>query len=223
MERSKTTIVIADDHTILREGLHRLLEMEEDLKVVGHAANGVEAVEMVHLHRPSLLLLDLAMPGMNGLEVLRELAHGGRREQGETRCLLLTAKITQRQIIEAIHAGARGVVLKESAAKELLSAIRDVMAGLYWMNREPVANIATYLRTMSAEPTPINSGFGLTRREGDILVTIVDGLSNKEIAHRFSLSEDTVKHHLTSIFEKVGVSSRLELAMFAINHRIVES
>jgi DNA-binding NarL/FixJ family response regulator len=222
MESSRTSIVIADDHTLFRDGLHRLLQMEHDLEVVGHAANGVEAVAMVHARKPSILLLDMAMPGMNGLDVLRELA---AQQHSKTRCLMLTAMISHRQMTEALEAEAWGVVLKESATEVLIKAIRAVMAGFYWMKNEPVADIATYMRALKEEQlsAPTRGGFGLTRREGEILETIVGGMSNKEIAGRFSLSEDTVKHHLTNIFNKVGVSSRLELALFAIDHRLVES
>jgi DNA-binding NarL/FixJ family response regulator len=158
---------------------------------------------------------------MPGLEALRELA----QQHSSTRAILLTAAIERRQIIEALQMGARGIVMKESATQLLLKAIRTVVAGLYWVGREPVTDIMLYLREQSASlaPSKARSSFGLTRRETEILGTIVSGLSNKEIAQKFSLSEDTVKHHLTNIFDKVGVSSRLELALFAINNQLIES
>lgn len=222
MEGTKTRVVIADDHTIFRDGLQRLLELEEDFEVVGQAADGVEAVAMVLRHEPSILLLDFDMPRMSGLEVLRELAPQPIKS---TRCILLTAAIPRRQIIEALESGAWGVVMKESATCVLLNAIRTVAAGSYWVEREPVTNIETYVRAqnLSRFPSSPRSNFGLTRRETEILGSIVVGLSNKEIAKRFSLSEDTVKHHLTSVFNKIGVSSRLELALFAINNRLIQS
>jgi two-component system nitrate/nitrite response regulator NarL len=221
MDSKKIRLVIADDHTIFRDGLRRLLDLEEEFEVVGEAADGAEAVAMVHLHKPSILLLDLAMPKMPGLEALRELA----QQHTSTRSILLTAAIERRQVIEALQMGARGIVMKESATQLLLKAIRTVVAGLYWVGREPVTDIMAYLREQSASlaPSKARSSFGLTRRESEILGTIVAGLSNKEIAQKFSLSEDTVKHHLTNIFDKVGVSSRLELALFAINNRLIEN
>jgi DNA-binding NarL/FixJ family response regulator len=121
--------------------------------------------------------------------------------------------------------GACGVVMKESPTQLLFKAIRTVFAGLYWVLREPVTDITTYLREQLILQAPIRAriNFGLTRREIEILETIVAGLSNKEIAQKFTLSEDTVKHHLTNIFDKVRVSSRLELALFAIKNRLTES
>jgi DNA-binding NarL/FixJ family response regulator len=221
MDSKKIRLVIADDHTIFRDGLRRLLELEEDFEVVGEAADGAEAVAMVQRHQPSILLLDLAMPKMPGLEALRELS----QRHSSTRSILLTAAIERRQVIEALQIGARGVVMKDSATQLLLKAIRTVVSGLYWVGREPVTDMMMYLREQSIlqAPSKARSSFGLTRRETEILGTIVAGLSNKEIAQKYSLSEDTVKHHLTNIFDKVGVSSRLELALFAINNRLIES
>jgi DNA-binding NarL/FixJ family response regulator len=221
MDGKKITIVIADDHTIFRDGLRRLLELEEDFEVVGEAADGGEAIEMVKTHQPSILLLDLAMPKVPGMEALHDLS----RSQHPTRIIVLTAAIERRQIIEALQAGARGVVMKDCATQLLLKAIKNVVDDLYWVGHEPVVDIAAYLRQMSALQTPsrARSTFGLTRRETEILGSIVAGLGNKEIAQKFSLSEDTVKHHLTNIFDKVGVSSRLELALFAINNRLIEN
>jgi DNA-binding NarL/FixJ family response regulator len=161
------------------------------------------------------------MPKMAGLEALREVA--GR--QSYTRCILLTAAIERQQMIEALQIGARGIVMKDSATQMLLKAIRAVIAGLYWVGREPVTDMVMYLRNQSISQAvaPKSNSFGLTRRETQILGTIVAGLSNKEIAQKFTLSEDTVKHHLTNIFDKVGVSSRLELALYAINNHIIEN
>ncbi|PSH03783.1 MAG: DNA-binding response regulator [Acidobacteria bacterium] len=221
MDSRKVQVVIADDHTIFRDGLRRLLDLEEDLEVVGEAADGSEAVAMVHEHKPSILLLDLAMPRTPGMDALRELA----QQQTSTCIILLTAAIGQRQIVEALQIGARGIVMKDAATQLLLKAIRTVVAGQYWVDRKPVADIVGYLReqTLSQNAPRKRGSFGLTRREIEILGTIATGLTNKEIAQKFSLSEDTVKHHLTNIFGKVGVSSRLELALFAINNRLIEN
>ena len=219
MDSRKTRILIADDHTIFRDGLRRLLESEPEFQVVGEAADGAEALQLVQQLKPDILLLDLAMPRMPGLETLRELAVQG----SSVRVILLTAAIEKRQIVEALQTGARGVIMKDAATQLLLKGIRTVMGGQFWVGREAVADMVGYLRDKAAQqpPSPAKA-YGLTKRELEILGTIVSGLSNKEIAQKFSLSEDTVKHHLTNIFDKVGVSSRLELALFAINHRLVE-
>jgi DNA-binding NarL/FixJ family response regulator len=217
---SKIRILIADDHAIFRDGLRRLLESEPEFEVVGEAADGAEAITQTQQLHPDILLLDLAMPRMPGLETLRELA----AQRSEVRVILLTAAVENRQMAEALQIGARGVVMKEAATQILLKAIRAVMAGQYWVGREPVADLAQYLRAHAAgQQNAKAKSYGLTRREIEILSTIVSGLSNKEIAQKFSLSEDTVKHHLTNIFDKLGVSSRLELALFAINNRLIEA
>ncbi len=219
MKSGKVRILLADDHTIFRDGLRKLLEAEPDFEIVGEASDGSEAVSMVQQVRPDILLLDLAMPRVPGLEALREVV--GLKTP--VRIILLTAAIEKKQIIEALQVGARGVVMKDAATQMLIRAIRTVIAGQYWVGRESVTDMVGYLKhQIASQPAPKAKTYGLTRREIEILGTIVAGLSNKEIAQKFSLSEDTVKHHLTNIFDKVGVSSRLELALFAINNQLIE-
>ena len=212
-------IVIADDHPIFRDGLRKLLEEEPGLEVVGEAADGAEAVELARRLKPDVLLLDLAMPRRPGLEALRDLKEG---PEG-LRTIVLTASIEKRQIIEALQLGASGVVLKESATQLLLKSIRAVVGGELWIGRGSVQDLVQYLRAADNAP-PRDApapGFGLTPRELDIVETIVAGYSNREIARHLSISEDTVKNHLSNVFDKLGVSSRLELALFAVNHRLI--
>ncbi len=211
-------IVIADDHPIFRDGLRRLLEAEPDLKVLGEASDGAEAVRLARQLKPDILLLDLAMPKHPGLEALRDLS----TSPTPVRVILLTAAAEKSQIVEALQLGARGVVLKDSATQLLLKAIHTVMSGEYWVGRESVSNLVQYLRTLvqSSSDEARQKKFGLTPREIEIVSAVVAGYSNKEIAEYFKISEDTVKHHLSNIFDKLGVSTRLELALFAVNQSL---
>jgi two-component system, NarL family, nitrate/nitrite response regulator NarL len=213
-------ILIADDHPIFRDGLRKLLEAEEDFKVIGEAADGGEAVEMTQQLKPDVLLLDLAMPRVPGLEALRQL--GSAVEA--IKVILLTAAIEREQIVDALHHGVRGVVLKESATELLLKSIRCVMDGQYWVGRESVSDLVRIIRDLTAIPEQgtRKRSYNLTPRELDIISAIVDGYTNKDIAEKFSIAEQTVKHHLGNIFDKLGVSNRLELALFAVNHNLVE-
>jgi DNA-binding NarL/FixJ family response regulator len=213
-------ILIADDHPIFRDGLRRLLEAEEDLQVLGEAADGAEAVKLARQLKPDILLLDLAMPKHPGLEALRDLSVAPGASP--VRVILLTAAAEKSQIVEALQLGARGVVLKDSATQLLLKAIHTVMEGEYWVGRESVSNLVQYLRTLmqSSVDEARQKKFGLTPRELEIVSAVVAGYANKEIAEYFKISEDTVKHHLSNIFDKLGVSTRLELALFAVNQAL---
>ncbi len=221
MSSQAIRIVIADDHALFRAGLRMLLETEADLRVLAEAADGVEALDAVRTHHPDVLLLDLVMPRQPGLDVLRSLADAG----SSVRTIMLTAEIDNAQMIEALQLGAQGVVLKDSAPHLLFKGIRAVVSGEYWVGRERVTNLVQYLRSMNkptATETPQPQKFGLTKRELQIIAAIVGGYTNKDIAQQYSLSQDTVKHHLTNIFDKCGLSNRLELALFAVNHRLVD-
>jgi two-component system nitrate/nitrite response regulator NarL len=217
-KNSHIRILIADDHPIFRDGLRRLLESEPELRVVGEAADGAEAIQLAGQLKPDILLLDLAMPRVPGLEALRELA----KASSPVRIILLTAAIEKEQVVQALQLGARGVVMKDSATQLLLKSIRTVMSGEYWVGRESVSDLVQYLRDRLSVDQSKPKNFGLTRRELEVVSTIVAGYSNKDIAGKFAISEDTVKHHLTNIFNKLGISSRLELALFAINHHLVD-
>ncbi len=214
-------IVMADDHPIFRLGLRKFLESQHEYRVVGEAAGGAEAIALCAEFKPDILLLDLAMPGLHGMQALRELAPASN---AALRIIVLTASIEQAQIVEALQLGARGVLLKELAVELLLDGIQAVMAGRYWVGREAYPDVLSCLRAlMPTASQAARDTFGLSRRESEIVSAIALGNMNKDIAQMFSISEDTVKHHLTNIFNKLGVANRLELALFAIRKGLVGS
>jgi len=218
-ENRPVRVLVADDHPIFRAGLCKLLESEPGFDVVGEVDDGSETLALVQRLNPDFLLLDLSMPKMSGFETLNQLSAAGCT----CHTVLLAAAIEKAQVLEALRLGARGVVLKDSAIGLLFKCIRTVMAGEYWLNRDNVADLVPYLRqSPGSRVAPAKKTFRLTPRELQVISTVVAGYPNKEIARRFSISEDTVKHHLSSIFDKCGVSNRLELALFAINHHLVQ-
>jgi two-component system nitrate/nitrite response regulator NarL len=219
---SNVRILLADDHAMFRDGLRRLIESERDLRVVGEAGNVTMAVKLCGELQPDVLLLDMAMPGGGGLDVLKALSNG---PPTRTRVVVLTAGSPRPVLIEALQLGARGIVLKESVATTVFASVRRVVKGNYWVGDGEVAGVVqAILRLMTKGDAAERKGnrFGLTPREMDIVPQVAAGASNKDIAQLFSLREDTVKHHLSSIFDKLGVGSRLELAIFAINHGLGE-
>jgi DNA-binding NarL/FixJ family response regulator len=158
------------------------------------------------------------MPKMPGLEALRELTGNS----GDTRTIVLTGQIDKRQILEALQLGDRGVVLKDAAVAHLSACIRAVIQGQYWLEGRPVQNLVQVLRDLTAQiAPPPRKTFGLTARELEVVTLITEGSTNKHIAETFGISEETVKRHLTNIFNKIGVGNRLELALFALNHNLL--
>lgn len=207
-------IVIADDHPIFRDGLRRLLESEPDFTVIAEAADPQETVAHVRAYSPDVLLLDLLMPRGGGLTALRELSAAPH----PVRIVLLTAAIEPSEQLLAIELGVRGIVMKESATDLLLKCIRHVMAGGCWLGRESVASL---VETLAHRPARRAQAVHLTDREMDVVAAVVDGASNRDIAEQFGLSQQTVKNHLSNIFDKLGVSTRLELALYALNHQLL--
>lgn len=212
-----TRVAIAAEDPIVRYGVLRLFEAEADLIVVGEAASVTATIKLVTGRKPDVLLLDLTLPS-SGLEVLNHLA----TVRSCARTLLLASSNDHGQISEAFNLGARGVIFKGSATRLLLNGIRAVVAGRYWVGEKTVAGVASALRNFE----PNNNGrkpariHRLTPRELEIIATILTGCSNKDVGRRFSITERTVKHHLTNIYEKLGLSNRLELALFAVNHHL---
>lgn len=212
-------IVIADDHPVVRIGVRNMLQSDKGLEVVGDCGDGDEAITQTLELLPDILLLDLSMPRLPGLEAMRAIMNNSP----SVKIILLTATITTQQIIEALQIGARGIVLKNALVGDLTASIRAVVGGDYWIGGRRVVNLVGALHDlMQQAAVPERKTFGLTPREMEVVGCIVEGCSNRDIAKQFSLSEETVKRHLSNIFDKTGVSTRLELAMFAIAHHLVD-
>jgi two-component system nitrate/nitrite response regulator NarL len=212
-------ILIADEPAIYGDSLRALLEKEPDFRVIGIAPDGPSAVQMSQEKQPDVLLLNLKFSDKDGLGVLDEL----QSLKIPVRPLLLATTLSGPELMRALLLGARGVVLKTSSSQALFDGIRGVMVGQYWIGAEIGASMLGALRenSRSGNGSSTKGAFGLTPREMEMVKTVVGGYSNAEIAKKYEISEQTVKHHLSSIFNKVGVFNRLELALFAVNHRLV--
>ena len=211
-------IVVADDHPVVCIGVRNMLTEKDGFEVVGDASDGDEAITQTLELEPDILLLDVMMPRLPGIEAMRAIMNGSPT----VKILLLTSTITTQQIIEALHIGARGIVLKDALAGHLQTAIRTVIGGDYWIGGKRVVNLVSALHDLMQQAAlPQRQTYGLTPRELEVVGAIVEGCSNRDIAKQFSLSEETVKRHLSNVFDKTGVSTRLELALFAIAHQLV--
>jgi two-component system nitrate/nitrite response regulator NarL len=211
-------ILIADEHPIFRDGLKRALETEPGLEVIGEAGDAVATLHLVRQLEPDLLLLDLEMPRGGGLDILRALTAVSKLP----RTVVLTERIVQEQLVIVLKLGVRGVVLKEATTQSLCDSIRCVLRDQYALGPEQVGDLVRAMFGSPATGIMRRNPFRLTPRQIEIVSAVAIGETNKEVALHFSISEETVKHHLANIFDKLGVYSRLELAIFALNHGLVD-
>lgn len=209
-------VLIADDHPVFREGLRLLLELDRKIRVVGEARDGQEAADLARKLKPDLVLLDLRMPRCSGIEALRLM----EKLPFPVRVLVLATEVERHDIVEVLKRGAAGIILKESTTQLLRKSIHAVVAGEYWVERQSISDLVRELtrRPGSASPDVPQGPWKLTPRERQIVNEVVAGRTNKEIAQELCVSLQTVKHHLTNIFDKVGVHNRLELALFSVHN-----
>jgi two-component system, NarL family, nitrate/nitrite response regulator NarL len=210
-------LIIAGEHSIFRHGLRRLLEAEPGFCILREIADGEAAVALIRELAPDILLLGLAQLKRPPIETLEKLAECGT----PTRTIVLTDRLDRAEVISAVQLGVAGVVLKDSPPDILFKSIRAVVAGEYWLGQDRFAAVVPNLRKVEAARRK-SKAFGLTRREIEIVRSVVAGYSNREIAARSSITENTVKSHLTHIFNKLGASNRVELALFAAHHRLID-
>ena len=216
-EKLPVRVLIADDHPIVREGLRRLLSLEDDVEVVGEAGDGEATVSMVEKLDPDVVLLDLRMPGMDGFGALQRMQRLGRK----TRVIVLTASEDKNEFVQAMKLGCSGIVLKQTAADLIVKSIRKVHAGEIWLDSHTTAAVMRQFASPSEVGAPstvrARDRSPLSMREREIVALVAQGYKNKEMAEKMFISEQTVKNHLHNIFDKLGVSDRLELALYAIH------
>lgn len=209
-------IAIVDDHTMLREGLRKILAMEDDLEVVADSDDAREAARIAKDTTPDVLLLDLRMPGTGGLEVIGPI----HEASPTTKVLILTASDDRRDHVAALTQGARGIIMKDSAADTLVTAIRAVNNGQAWVDRDITGTLLEELAHRGGTEPGTSDKPLLTARESEIVDLVISGCRNREISERLTISEKTVKAHLSNIFAKLGVRDRLELAIYALNRKV---
>ena len=207
------SIVVADDHPVVLGGLIALLEKDKMFRLAASCANGPEAIDAIRTLRPGLALLDVSMPGLNGLQVLEILI----AENLPTRVCLLAASLTDREIVAAATRGASGIILKEAAPDTLVTCLHAIAAGQKWLPADLVDGAVERLREHDAQIAKVSDA--LSPREIEIMLRVAEGLSNKEVGRQLDISEGTVKIHLHSIYQKIHVNNRTSLANFAIAYR----
>jgi DNA-binding NarL/FixJ family response regulator len=211
-------VVLADDHPIVRDGLKKLLVLEEDIAVVGEASDGREVVRIVQDTKPDVVVLDLRMPNMDGLAALQAL----QALETRPKVIVLTASEDKNEFVQAMKLGCSGIVLKQTAPELIVKSIRKVHAGEIWLDSHTTAAVmrqfASPAEVIAAHPAARNRERSpLSQREREIVSLVAQGYKNREMAEKMFISEQTVKNHLHNIFDKLGVSDRLELALYAIH------
>lgn len=207
-------VIIADDHSMVREGIRQLLELEGDIQVIGEASDGEEALTLIKTMLPDIILLDVNMPGMNGIDVLKQI----RKEKMSVKVLLLTIHNEVEYLMKAVEAGCDGYVLKDSDSKLLKKAIHSIYEGNSYIQ----PNLISVLNAALINKNTINSKVeDLTKREVEVLKLLAEGMFNKEIGLRLCISERTVKNHVSNIFKKIEVADRTQAAVFAIKSGMV--
>jgi DNA-binding NarL/FixJ family response regulator len=208
-------IIICDDQAVVRDGLELLLNLEQDIEVLGTARDGAEALELVESKQPDLVLMDLKMPGMNGIEATRQI----RAKFPTTKVLVLTTYDDDEWVFDAIRAGASGYLLKDTPREKVIEAVLGTVGGKSFVDPAVAGKLLDQVSSRSTQPSSLLTE-QLTAREGDVLRLLAKGLNNAEIAGQLHLSEGTVRNHVSAILDKLGVSDRTQAAVIAIQHGI---
>ena len=209
------SIMITDDHSMIREGLKSLLELDDDIKVIAEAVDGRDCLDKLDVYKPDVLLLDINMPNMNGLEVLKEL----KARKSKVKVLVLTVHNETEYLMKAVDIGINGYVLKDSESAELKKAIRAIMDGETYIQPSLIPALIAKRLERNEDEEKIDS---LTRRELEVLKLLAIGMYNKEVAEKLEISERTVKNHVSNIFKKLEVTDRTQAAVFAIRNNLIK-
>ena len=205
-------VLIADDHAVVRQGLRTFLALQDDMEVVADAADGEEAVRAAREHAPDIVLMDLVMPNMDGVEATRRIAS----ERPATRVIALTSFLEDDKVLPAVRAGAAGYLLKDVGPPELVRAIRTVHGGEALLHPAVAARVLEEVAAPAPPPAPPRAEPGLTPREREVLALVARGLANKRIAQELGIAEKTVKIHVSRILHKLGVADRTQAALYAV-------
>lgn len=214
---SKIKVIIADDHALIREGIKKLLELEHGIEIVAVAADGVEAIEAIDRHNPDVVLLDINMPNMNGIECLKEI----KTNYKKVKVIMLTIHEDSEYLIKTINIGAEGYVLKDADVSSLVKAIRNVVAGEAYIHPTLSSVLVKAYQRKEIRKEPYDE-VALTKREFEVICLISRGFNNKEIANELFISEKTVKNHVSNIFKKIKVNDRTQAALYAIKNNITK-
>jgi DNA-binding NarL/FixJ family response regulator len=210
-------VVLADDHPIVRDGLRKLLSLEDDIQVVGEASDGHEVVRVVQETHPDIVVLDLRMPNLDGIGALQAL----QSLEAKPKVIVLTASEDKNEFVQAMKLGCSGIVLKQTAPELIVKSVRKVFAGEIWLDSHTTAAVMRQFAhptdVMGSQPARGRERSPLSQREREIVTLVAQGYKNREMAEKMFISEQTVKNHLHNIFDKLGVSDRLELALYAIH------
>jgi two-component system, NarL family, response regulator DegU len=213
---SKIRVMIADDHSMVRQGLKQILELEDDIAVVAQAANGEEAVRLAREHKPDVILMDINMPGTNGLQAIKEL----KQDKHPYKVIVLTIHQDREYLFKTLQMGSEGYVLKDAEPSVLIEAIRNVFRGQSYIQPNMTRELVKEFNRVTLHEKDKQDENNLTSREIEVLDLIAEGMINKEIAKQLYISEKTVKNHVSNIFKKLNVSDRTQAAIYAFKHNL---
>ena len=213
---NKIRVLIADDHAMVRQGLKTIIELEDDMFVVAQASNGEEAINLARKERPDVILMDINMPGTNGIQAIKTL----KEEDSNYKIIVLTLHQDREYLFKTLQMGCEGYVIKDAESSVLIEAIRSVYRNQTYIQPNMTGELVKELNRVTLSDKERHFANNLTNREIEVLLLITEGMINKEIAHKLYISEKTVKNHISNIFKKLEVNDRTQAAIYALKHNI---